>query len=36
MSDQPWGVNGNNPLDEGSEPTAVGAGDVGERKAASA
>jgi hypothetical protein len=23
MSDQPWGVDANNPLNEGSEPTAV-------------
>jgi hypothetical protein len=34
MSEQPWGVGGNNPLNEGSEPTAVGPGDIGERKAA--
>ena len=34
MSDQPWGVGENAPLNEGSEETAVGPGSVGERKAA--
>jgi hypothetical protein len=34
MSDQPWGVGENNPLNEGSEPTAAGTGDIAERKAA--
>ena len=34
MSDQPWGVGADNPMNEGSEPTAAGAGDIAERKAA--
>jgi hypothetical protein len=33
MSEQPWGVDANNPLDEGSEPTAVGDGNIGEQRA---
>ena len=33
MAEQPWGVDANNPMDEGSEPTAVGTGSVGEQKA---
>ena len=33
MSDQPWGVDANNPLNEGSEPTAVPDGSIGEQKA---
>jgi hypothetical protein len=34
MTDQPWGVDANNPLDEGSEPTAVGDGNLAEQRAA--
>jgi hypothetical protein len=34
MSDQPWGAHANDPLDEGSEPTAAGTGDLADRKAA--
>lgn len=34
MSEQPWGVDANNPLDEGSEPTAVPDSDIAERRAA--
>jgi hypothetical protein len=33
MSEQAWGVDQNNPWDEGSEPTAVGGGSIGERRA---
>ena len=33
MSDQPWGVDANNPLDEGSEPTAVPDANIAEQKA---
>src|SRR3954451_23194776 len=33
MSEQPWGVDANNPLNEGSEPTAVGDGSIGEQRA---
>lgn len=34
MSDQPWGVGADNPMDEGSEPTAVGAGNLADERAA--
>jgi len=34
MSEQPWGVDENNPLDEGSEPTAAGCGHLAEQRAA--
>ena len=34
MTDQPWGVDGNNPLDEGSEPTAVGESNLADQRAA--
>ena len=34
MSAQPRGVDADNPLDEGSEPTAVGTADLGEQRAA--
>ncbi len=33
MSDQPWGVDANNPMNEGSEPTAEGVPNIGEQKA---
>jgi hypothetical protein len=33
MTDQPWGVDANNPLDEGSEPTAVPASNLAEQRA---
>jgi hypothetical protein len=33
MSDQPWGVDADNPVNEGSEPTAVGGGSIGEQRA---
>jgi hypothetical protein len=33
MSEQPWGVDADNPLDEGSEPTAVPGGSLGEQRA---
>ncbi|HET6529395.1 MAG TPA: hypothetical protein VFH03_02075 [Actinoplanes sp.] len=33
MSEQPWGVDANNPMDEGSEPTAVRTANIGEQKA---
>ncbi|GIF14967.1 hypothetical protein [Actinoplanes teichomyceticus] len=33
MSEQPWGVDAGDPLDEGSEPTAEGTADLGERRA---
>src|SRR4051794_10052280 len=33
MTDQPWGVDADNPLDEGSEPTAVGDGNLGDQRA---
>jgi hypothetical protein len=33
MSEQPWGVDTNNPVDEGSEPTAVGDGNIADQKA---
>jgi hypothetical protein len=33
MTDQPWGVDANNPLNEGSEPTAVPGGNIGEQRA---
>ena len=33
MSEQPWGVDANNPLDEGSEPTAEGTANLGEQRA---
>ncbi|GIM89972.1 hypothetical protein Ato02nite_017650 [Paractinoplanes toevensis] len=33
MSDQPWGVDANNPLDEGGEPTAVADGNLADQKA---
>jgi hypothetical protein len=33
MTDQPWGVDENNPLNEGSEPTAVPGGNLGEQRA---
>jgi hypothetical protein len=33
MTEQPWGVDANNPLDEGSEPTAVPGGSIGEQRA---
>ncbi|MEU4422079.1 hypothetical protein AB0F81_15750 [Actinoplanes sp. NPDC024001] len=33
MSEQPWGVDANNPLDEGSEPTAEGVANLGEQRA---
>jgi hypothetical protein len=33
MSDQPWGVDADNPLNEGSEPTAVADGNIGEQRA---
>jgi len=33
MTDQPWGVDADNPMDEGSEPTAVGNANIGEQKA---
>jgi hypothetical protein len=36
MSDQPWGVGEDSPLNEGSDDTAVPAGRVGERKAGEA
>ncbi|MEV4639903.1 hypothetical protein AB0J80_21405 [Actinoplanes sp. NPDC049548] len=34
MSEQPWGIDADNPLDEGSEPTAVGDGSIAEQRAA--
>ena len=34
MSEQPWGVDANNPLNEGSEPTAVGDGNIADQRAA--
>jgi len=34
MSEQPWGVSEDNPLNEGSENTAVGGGDIADRRAA--
>jgi hypothetical protein len=34
MTDQPWGVDANNPLDEGSEPAAVGDSTIAEQRAA--
>jgi hypothetical protein len=34
MTDQPWGVDADNPLDEGSEPTAVPDGSIAEQRAA--
>ncbi len=34
MTDQPWGVDANNPLNEGSEPTAVPEGNIAEQRAA--
>ncbi|WP_250000867.1 hypothetical protein [Actinoplanes sp. M2I2] len=34
MSEQPWGVGADSPMNEGSEPTAVGDGSIGERRAA--
>jgi hypothetical protein len=36
MSDGPWGVGDNAPMNEGSETTAVGGGSIGERKAGEA
>src|SRR3954464_11551712 len=33
MSEQPWGVDADNPLGEGSEPTAVPEGNRGEQRA---
>jgi hypothetical protein len=33
MTDQAWGVDENSPLNEGSEPTAVGVGSIGEQRA---
>jgi hypothetical protein len=33
MSEQPWGVDADNPLDEGSEPTAVGTANLADRRA---
>jgi general stress protein YciG len=34
MSDQPWGVGEDAPLNEGSEDTAVGTGNIADRRAA--
>jgi hypothetical protein len=34
MSEQPWGVDADNPLDEGSEPTAVGDSNLADQRAA--
>jgi hypothetical protein len=34
MTDQPWGVDANNPLDEGSEPAAVGDSNLADQRAA--
>jgi hypothetical protein len=34
MTDEPWGTDENNPLGEGSEPTAVGDGNLAEQRAA--
>ena len=33
MSEQPWGVDEDNPAGEGSETTAVGRGDIADRRA---
>jgi hypothetical protein len=33
MTEQPWGVDANNPLDEGGEPTTVPGGSIGEQRA---
>ena len=33
MSEQPWGIDADNPMDEGSEPTAVPDGGIGEQRA---